>query len=212
MTATTPAPEITDGRIRRGRKTRESLINAAIESFGARGFAATSMKDLAAIAGVQASAIYNHFNSKEEVLAAALVWALEDFKSQVIASDDPDLSPAERLENLVRGHVSYQIEHAHLVRYTDALIESVALGELLAPADQETVKSLIRDYRDLLTGIVDDLPATGSAPRPATTMCVLAIVTLCDLAHSGYRVDAAPSLPDPGATYWSLVSGMLRLD
>ena len=42
-----------DGRTRRGEVTRERLLAAAVELFGSQGFEATSMKELAAAAGVR---------------------------------------------------------------------------------------------------------------------------------------------------------------
>ena len=57
-TAGHPAAAL-DGRTRRGEATRERLLIAAIRLFGSQGFESTSMKELAAAAGVRAPAIYN---------------------------------------------------------------------------------------------------------------------------------------------------------
>jgi AcrR family transcriptional regulator len=52
--------------------TRERLLKAATRLFGEGGVDATSMRDLASVAGIQAPSIYNHVQSKEELLEAAL--------------------------------------------------------------------------------------------------------------------------------------------
>jgi AcrR family transcriptional regulator len=50
--------------------TRTALISAGRELFGARGFAATSIEDLASSAGVTRGALYHHFEAKEDLFAA----------------------------------------------------------------------------------------------------------------------------------------------
>ncbi len=46
---------------------RAALIHAAKDAFAERGFAATSMEDVAAAAGVSRLIVYRHFESKEEL-------------------------------------------------------------------------------------------------------------------------------------------------
>src|SRR5262249_29600924 len=116
-----------DGRTRRGEATRERLLAAAIQLFGSQGFESTSMKELAAAAGVRAPAIYNHFEAKESILTAATIWALEDFHAQVAGTDDPGTDVCDRLENLVRRHVIYQLEHLQLARANDLVMDADAL-------------------------------------------------------------------------------------
>jgi AcrR family transcriptional regulator len=51
---------------------RASIVAAAAHAFAARGFAATSMADVAAAAGVSHLIVYRHFASKEAVYEAVL--------------------------------------------------------------------------------------------------------------------------------------------
>ena len=52
--------------------TRQKLLNNAIQMFAARGFTETSVRELAAAAGVKESSIYNHFPSKNAILECIL--------------------------------------------------------------------------------------------------------------------------------------------
>jgi AcrR family transcriptional regulator len=61
-----------DGRIERGRATRERLIEAAREQFGAVGYEAASLDAILAAAGVKRGALYHHFESKQELFDAVL--------------------------------------------------------------------------------------------------------------------------------------------
>jgi AcrR family transcriptional regulator len=51
-----------------GAETAEKLRNAALELFARSGYAAVSMREIAAETGVQAGAIYNHFPTKQDLL------------------------------------------------------------------------------------------------------------------------------------------------
>ncbi len=48
--------------------TRERIMEAAIELFGAKGYANVSVRELAAAVGIKPASIYNHFSGKEEIL------------------------------------------------------------------------------------------------------------------------------------------------
>jgi AcrR family transcriptional regulator len=51
---------------------RESILGAAATAFAQRGFAATSMDDVAAEAGISRLILYRHFDSKEALYTAVL--------------------------------------------------------------------------------------------------------------------------------------------
>jgi AcrR family transcriptional regulator len=62
------------GRLRRLPRTqrREQILTAATEAFARSGFAATSLEDIAAQAGVTRVLLYRHFDSKTELYQAVL--------------------------------------------------------------------------------------------------------------------------------------------
>jgi len=197
-----------DGRRVRGERTRERLLSAAVELFSSRGFEATTMKDLAAAAGIQAPAIYNHFESKELVLVAATTWALEDFLAQVVAVDDPNAPPEQRLEQLVRRHVLYQIQNERIASAND-LVMAMELSEDVVPeAAQRRLRELMRGYLDLTTQLVAEL-TDESLP---TRVSALVILSTCDRVLSWYKPGGTMSAEEVADTYWMLIRGMLRLD
>jgi AcrR family transcriptional regulator len=70
-----------DGRVERGRATREALISAARELFGAHGYDGTSIDAVLAAAGVARGALYHHFATKTDLFDAVLereIMALAD--------------------------------------------------------------------------------------------------------------------------------------
>jgi len=77
----------------RREKTRTSIVKAARRIFGERGFAATTMDDIAAGARVAKGAVYHHFSTKEALFEAVFEQASVDLVSDVAriarAENDP---------------------------------------------------------------------------------------------------------------------------
>src|SRR5262249_9916825 len=63
---------MTDGRIERGKATREQLVSTARELFGAHGYEATSIGAILEASGVARGALYRHFATKEALFDAVL--------------------------------------------------------------------------------------------------------------------------------------------
>lgn len=55
-----------------GAQRREQLLDVARELFGARGFGATSVEEIAARAGVSKPVVYEHFGGKEGIYAVVV--------------------------------------------------------------------------------------------------------------------------------------------
>jgi AcrR family transcriptional regulator len=65
---------------------RDDIIAAAVEVFGERGHAETSISDIAAATGVGPSSVYYHFADKNELFDAAIKSVYESLDSAVEAS------------------------------------------------------------------------------------------------------------------------------
>ena len=72
-----PSAKPPSGRAARAAERRQAIIEAALDEFVARGFAATRLDDVAKRAGVAKGTIYLHFKDKEalfqELIRTALV-------------------------------------------------------------------------------------------------------------------------------------------
>lgn len=99
-------------RARRGRPgyDRTQVLDVAVQLFIEKGYDATSVADLAERLGLTKSALYHHFESKEQLLALALdeaLTGLEQVLEQPAASTG---SAASRLREVIRGAVAVLIE------------------------------------------------------------------------------------------------------
>jgi len=76
----------------------EELLEAALEEFFKRGFAATRLDDVAARAGVSKGAIYVYFSSKEALFEAVVRHFLSPTVARLEAlGDDPEIAAPERV-------------------------------------------------------------------------------------------------------------------
>ena len=82
--------------------TRARLLNAALETFAARGYSATPVDAIADAAGVSAGLLYYHFASKTAVLQAIFEQSLADVQATFAAADG-EADPVDRLPALLRS-------------------------------------------------------------------------------------------------------------
>ncbi len=74
-------------------KTRESILDAAIQVFSVRGVSRTTLANIAKEAGVTRGAIYWHFKNKEDLLSALweqLLLPFEPINEAIANTDEPD--------------------------------------------------------------------------------------------------------------------------
>ena len=87
-----------------GQRTRQAILDAALELFAEKGYFGTSLRDVAAAVGVRESALYNYFESKD-ALFEALILAYEHTKTEWLAplADGPIADGRALLERLAIG-------------------------------------------------------------------------------------------------------------
>jgi AcrR family transcriptional regulator len=81
--------------------TANRILVVAVELFASRGYAGTSIRDITDRLEITKSALYYHFSSKEEILAALISPFREDLRALLDAADAGELTPAGMLECLV---------------------------------------------------------------------------------------------------------------
>jgi AcrR family transcriptional regulator len=87
---------------------RERIIAAAAMLFRARGYAAVSLRDIAAAAGLTTGSVYHHFASKDDAVREVLGLAHELVLRSVhaaVADLPADASPADKLRAAVTAHI-----------------------------------------------------------------------------------------------------------
>lgn len=95
------------------RDTKEQLLKAALDVFSEQGYAAASVEEIAARAGVTKGAVYYWFRDKED-LAADLQRSLwSEIAREAQADVRPDASTTENIKLSFRAYLRSLREHAH---------------------------------------------------------------------------------------------------
>ncbi|MDB5394813.1 MAG: lmrA [Rhodospirillales bacterium] len=88
----------------KGRNRRQQILEAAARHFSARGFHATSMRDIAADVGFLVGSIYYHFDSKDALFVAVHGAAVDMMANAVQAALIDVVAPWDRLEAAAAAH------------------------------------------------------------------------------------------------------------
>jgi AcrR family transcriptional regulator len=89
------------------------VLRRAIDLFNRRGYDGTSIGDISKDLGITKSAVLYHFDSKEDILAAALHEALEELDQLVAQASEPasSISAYDRLRRTVEAAVQILVAH-----------------------------------------------------------------------------------------------------
>ena len=80
----------------RGRRTRDALLDAALTLFAERGYAGTSVPDVAQRAGVAAGTLYRHFTGKEALVNGVYRRCKQALMAGLFAAVDLQVAPREQ--------------------------------------------------------------------------------------------------------------------
>lgn len=104
---------------------KEQVIRKAAELFREKGYAASSMRDLAQKLGIEAASLYSHIKSKEEILQNLCFDMAGEFIKSLKTVEGSTASASEKLTQGIIGHIQvmakdliasavFMNEHRHL--------------------------------------------------------------------------------------------------
>lgn len=104
---------------RRKASKKELILQKAAAMFREKGFAATSMRDLAETVGIEAASLYNHIRSKNEILEALCFEVANRFNTNIDLVETSQQHSIAKVESLLRFHIRQMIEHYEEVYVAD---------------------------------------------------------------------------------------------
>ncbi|AOI99908.1 TetR/AcrR family transcriptional regulator [Burkholderia sp. LA-2-3-30-S1-D2] len=140
-------------------ETRESLIRFAARTFGTQGYSATTMRNIADQAGIEAASIYYHFPSKEELVEAVMEQGaahIVHHLNEHLDALSPDATAEQRFRAAVLGQMRGLVIHGDF-----AVAHGRLLGQL-PDAIRERQVARREHHQTLWNGLLEDLRAEGS--------------------------------------------------
>jgi AcrR family transcriptional regulator len=177
---------------------------AALDLFARRGFAAVSMRQIAAEVGVQAGALYNYTPDKQSLLFDLMKRHMEALLAAFDATRN-GADPVQRLETFTRFHIHY-----HLERPAEVFIAYMELRSLSAENFRE-IEALRRAYEDRLEAILRDGCAAGLFDVPDPRIATMAVIAMLTGVNTWYRPEGRLSAEAVAGLYWDMVRGAVGL-
>lgn len=92
------------------RSARKALIIAtAAKMFREKGFTGSSMRDLAENIGIEAASLYNHIQSKSQILVEIIQGVSQDCRQQLDSLEAGNSTALQKLEALIRFHTQMML-------------------------------------------------------------------------------------------------------
>lgn len=89
---------------------RRAIEDAASALFRERGYAATSVRDIARAVDIQGASLYAHVTSKQDVLWSIVDGTAARFEAAAEDARDAAADPRARLATLIRGHLTVLLD------------------------------------------------------------------------------------------------------
>jgi AcrR family transcriptional regulator len=143
-------------RERKKRATRDALARAGLELFVERGYAETTLAEIAEVAGVSTRTIFAYFPSKEDILFATMQ-TMRDALAQALADRPAGTDALTALQDFIlsSAHEKTELDHK--------------LGQVIAadPTLSSHKRARIAEFQELLAAaIADDLGVGPDDLRP----------------------------------------------
>ena len=149
--------------------TRRLVLDNAARLFRARGYASTSLRDIAAATGTKAGSLYYHFESKEalaeEVLSQGIA-AVQDRVLSAIAALPAGTDPLDIIRVAMRAHLQALHDKGD---YASANVRCYAH---MPPEIRTRLQALRAGYDELWTGLIEAARAAGRI-RPDLDLAAL---------------------------------------
>lgn len=194
---------------RRGRDPdaggRERLLEAAVRLFAAKGYAATTVRDILRAAGVTAPVLYYHFGSKEGLFVALLRDGLQRVDASVQQALSEAGSAAERVRAYCTVHAAIRREYAEFTWIIDAIIA----GPPEAAPRFDFKGTFARTVREL-AGLVSAAVAAGEFHACDPLATALALLGVVEMAVRSRLIQRSlPRIGDPLDAMLTVVLGGL---
>ncbi|MGO1120792.1 TetR/AcrR family transcriptional regulator [Rhodovibrionaceae bacterium A322] len=171
----------------KGDRTREHILRIAARLYSEQGFGTTSLRDIAAAAGMKAGSLYYHFNSKEdivvEVLNAGIAWVFEEVRLSV-DSMPGDADSLDKISQAIR---------AHLVILHEESAFTAANMRIFAQVPDEVRQRhlpLRRAYEDYWAQLIKDAQKEGKLNRETNASLLrLSLLGALNSSIEWYRAD-----------------------
>ena len=92
-------------------KRKQQILNVTAKQFREKGYAASSMRDIATELGIEAASLYHHIKSKDELLQTICFGMADKFITALEEVNDIYFNAEEKLRMAIHNHVQIMTEN-----------------------------------------------------------------------------------------------------
>lgn len=169
---------------------KQQIHQQAMVMFRAKGYAASSMRDLAQVLGIEAASLYSHISSKQQILHKICFDMASSFFKAIETNNLKD--PVNRLRLAIISHFKVIADQpdASAVFFNEwRHLEEPALAEFL---------SLRANYQEFFDKAIRQGIETGRFRRIDNKLAVMTVLSALNWTHQWYRPDGALSKDEIG--------------
>ena len=141
-------------------RRKERVMQVATELFVERGFAATSLVDIARGAGVATRTLYQHFGDKE-VIFREVIFA----RDAEAALQPPKVEPGDTLYSALLNASNYAYEITYRERSIGLMRLMIAESNRFPEFMQSVAKSIFSHFRSNIEKVLEALAGAGLIPQ-----------------------------------------------
>lgn len=162
--------------------TRDAILDAAADLFIEKGYAGTSLRDVADRAGIGRTALYHHFRNKEEILSLLVDGVTISFERATAAiAQRHDLSATDALTGVVRAYMAGLVANPRRFR----VVERLESG--LPPAMRSIHVAAKRRIFQNVASVIRRGVEVGDFRPVDPSVTALALLGVCNWAGWWYR-------------------------
>jgi TetR/AcrR family transcriptional regulator len=136
--------------------SREKILEAARQLFATKGFAETSVDEIAELAGVAKGTIYTHFSSKDEILVTILRVGNTELTERMEHLMKEDLPYPNRLKNVCKAILEYLDHHYHFHRVYSIQRQMMPMPECQSEAFRQELFQQFFNSHKVLTRYIQE--------------------------------------------------------
>lgn len=91
---------------------KAEIIAEASQLFKEKGYSAVTVRDIAQALGIKAASLYNHIDSKQEILSALILDLAKEFSSGMENIQKLKISPLQKIEKLIELHIDITVNQS----------------------------------------------------------------------------------------------------
>lgn len=92
---------------------KEEIVRVAAKLFKEKGYSAVTMRDLAKAMGIKAASLYNHINSKQDILNTIIISLAEEFTAKIKLINTSNDSCIDKLKKIIELHVNISSQNSY---------------------------------------------------------------------------------------------------